>query len=75
MRGERFIPEFGGEFFGFYRRELANGYVMRCLQDVNEDGEANIRFVKVAMELSGCLFEDIGVLRGCDLDEQALDLR
>jgi len=75
LRSKRFIPEFGDEFLGFYRRELANSYVMRGLQDVNEDGDANVGFVKFAMELFGCPFEDLGVLRGCDLDKQALYLR
>jgi hypothetical protein len=75
LRGKGLVPEFGDEFFGFYGGELADCCVLRVLQDVDEDGDAEVGFVKVVVELFGCAFEDLGVLRRGDFDEQMLYLR
>jgi hypothetical protein len=63
LRGEGFVPEFGDEFFGFDGGELADCCVLRVLEDVDEDGDADGGFVKVVVELFGCAFEDFCVVR------------
>lgn len=61
MGSKVFGPVVFEEFLGFDGSELADGDVVGCLEDVDEDRDAKGGFVKVVAEFFGCPVEDFGV--------------